>query len=56
MALGSQNYSQTTVALEGDGRESFVVLVTGFPWRMRRGKERKCSEDVCTVFAVSSWD
>lgn len=36
-----QSYRQTIVVPEGDREESFVVLVTGFQWRMQRGKKKK---------------
>lgn len=35
-----QSYSQTAIAPESDRGERFVMLVTGFQWRMQRGKKK----------------
>lgn len=37
----SQSYSQTNTGPESDRGERFVVLVTGFPWKVQRGKKKK---------------
>jgi len=44
-----QSYSQTTIAPESDRGESFVVLVTGFPWRMQRRKDKNALKVVYTI-------